>query len=92
MLPTWLVMLLIVNLDNMLKLASTESALAVDFDYNHEMLVGGVSTVTAALLGGSPAYSQTKFNVLNHATTPSHLGATRGASRAPCRPMGTPSR
>ena len=45
------------------------SALAVDFDYNHEMLVGGVSTVTAALLGGSPAYSQTKFNVLNQAMT-----------------------
>ena len=35
--PTWLVMLLIVNLDNMLKLASTESALEIDFDYNHEM-------------------------------------------------------
>ena len=73
--PTWLVMLLIVTLDNMLKLASTESALAIDFDYNHEMLVGGVSTVTAALLGGSPAYSQTKFNVLNHAMTHSTASA-----------------
>ena len=41
----------------------------MDFDYNHEMLVGGVSTVCAALLGGSPAYSQTKFNVLNQAMT-----------------------
>ena len=67
--PTWLVMLLIVNLDNMLKLASTESAISVDFDYNHEMIVGGASTVFAALLGGSPAYSQTKFNVLNYAMT-----------------------
>jgi len=73
--PTWLVMLLIVNLDNMLKLASTESAISVDFDYNHEMIVGGASTVVAALLGGSPAYSQTKFNVLNYAMTHSTTSA-----------------
>ena len=36
--PSWLVGLLIVNLDNMLKLASTEASLAIDFDYSHEMV------------------------------------------------------
>ena len=40
-LPTWIVMLLIVLLDDMLKLASTEASLAIDFDYNAEMRVGG---------------------------------------------------
>jgi MFS superfamily sulfate permease-like transporter len=62
--PTWMVMLLIIALDNMLKLASTESSLAIDFDYNHEMKVGGATTMSMAFLCGSPAYSQTKFNVL----------------------------
>lgn len=67
--PTWLVMLLIISLDNMLKLASTESSLAVDFEYNHEMKVGGITTIITALLCGSPAYGQTKFNVLNYGMT-----------------------
>lgn len=43
--------------------------LAIDFDYNREMKVGGAATLLTAVLGGSPAYSQTKFNVLNHAMT-----------------------
>ena len=67
--PTWVVMLLITSLDNMLKLASTESSLAIDFDYNHEMKVGGATTILTALLCGSPAYGQTKFNVLSFGMT-----------------------
>ena len=67
--PTWLVMILIVNLDNMLKLASTESALQIDFDYNHEMQVGGAASLVNGVLCGSPAYGQTKFNVLNYGMT-----------------------
>ena len=63
------VSLTIVNLDHMLKLASTESSLAIDFDYNHEMKVGGVATCLAGALCGAPAYGQTKFNVLAHGMT-----------------------
>lgn len=36
-LPAWGVMLVIVLLDNMLKLASTETALGIDLDYNREV-------------------------------------------------------
>ena len=50
-------------LDNMLKLTSSEAALGVDFDYNHEMQVGGLATIASAVLVGAPAYGQTKFNV-----------------------------
>jgi len=52
-------------LDNMLKLTSSEKALSIDFDYNSEMILGGKATLLSALLGGSPAYGQTKFNVMN---------------------------
>ena len=50
----------------MLKLSSSENALKVDLDYNHEMQVGGAATILSALLGGMPSYGQTKFNVINH--------------------------
>ena len=56
-------MVMIVNLDNMLKLASTENALKIDLNYNHEMKVGGLASFINGLLLGSPAYGQTKFNV-----------------------------
>ena len=52
-------------LDNMLKLSSTENALKIDLDYNHEMQVGGAATLLSAFLGGMPAYGQTKFNLIN---------------------------
>jgi len=52
-------------LDNMLKLTSSENALAVDLDYNHEMQLAGEATILSALLVGSPAYGQTKFNLIN---------------------------
>jgi SulP family sulfate permease len=67
--PSWFVMVIIVNIDNMLKLASTEASLGIDFDYNREMRVGGRVTLATGLLVGGPAYSQTKFNVLNYAMT-----------------------
>ena len=73
-LPSWIVMIFIVVLDNGLKLASTEASLAIDFNYNHEMTVGGGATLLSAVCCGSPAYSQTKFNVLNY-------GMTRSTSR-----------
>ena len=53
----------------MLKLASTETALKVDLDYNREMKVGGLASLLNALLVGAPAYGQTKFNVLNYGFT-----------------------
>merc|ERR1719464_413734 len=53
------------SLDSMLKLTSSEKALGIDLDYNHEMVLGGWATVASALLCGSPAYGQTKFNVIN---------------------------
>ena len=53
------------SLDNMLKLTSTEKALGIDMDYNHEMKLGGKATLLSSFLAGSPAYGQTKFNVIN---------------------------
>lgn len=63
--PSWIVMIVICTLDDMLKLASTEAKLQLDYDYNHEIIVGGVATYTSAVLAGITVYSQTKFNVLN---------------------------
>ncbi|KAL7552508.1 hypothetical protein ACHAWF_015774 [Thalassiosira exigua] len=53
------------SLDSMLKLTSSEKALGIDLDYNHEMQLGGKATVVSALFAGAPAYGQTKFNVIN---------------------------
>ncbi|KAL1510690.1 hypothetical protein AB1Y20_006985 [Prymnesium parvum] len=69
----WLMGAMITALDNMLKLSSSETALKVDLDYNHEMQVGGLATLVSALLTGMPCYGQTKFNLINysivHSTT-----------------------
>ena len=59
----WVMGACVTALDNMLKLTSSEAALGVDFDYNHEMQVGGLATIASAVLVGAPAYGQTKFNV-----------------------------
>mmetsp|Transcript_39080 Transcript_39080/g.85892 ORF Transcript_39080/g.85892 Transcript_39080/m.85892 type:complete len:686 (-) Transcript_39080:40-2097(-) len=67
--PIWIVMVLIISLDNMLKLASTEAVLHIDFDYNHEMKVGGFTTLVTAILAGNSVYGQTKFNVINFSIT-----------------------
>jgi hypothetical protein len=61
----WIMGACVTTLDNMLKLTSSEAALGVDFDYNHEMTVGGLATIASAVLVGAPAYGQTKFNVMN---------------------------
>lgn len=53
------------SLDSMLKLTSSEKALGIDLDYNHEMKLGGKASLLSSLLCGSPAYGQTKFNVIN---------------------------
>ncbi|KAL7541698.1 hypothetical protein ACHAXR_011169 [Thalassiosira sp. AJA248-18] len=53
------------SLDSMLKLTSSEKALGIDLDYNHEMKLGGKATIFSSFLAGSPAYGQTKFNVIN---------------------------
>jgi hypothetical protein len=52
-------------LDNMLKLTSSEKALSIDLNYNDEMKLGGKATIFSSILAGSPAYGQTKFNVIN---------------------------
>ena len=51
----WLMGACITALDNMLKLSSSENALKVDLDYNHEMKVGGGATLLSALLCGMPS-------------------------------------
>ena len=45
----------ITALDCMLKLSSSENALKVDLEYNHEMQVGGAATILSALLWGRQA-------------------------------------
>ena len=64
--PLWLVMVPLVCLDNLLQLASTETALQVDLEYATEMYVGGVASVANALLAGAPVYGLTKFNAINY--------------------------
>ena len=53
------------SLDSMLKLTSSEKALSIDLNYNDEMKLGGKATFVSSLFAGSPAYGQTKFNVIN---------------------------
>lgn len=63
--PIFIMGAVMTSLDSMLKLTSSEKALSVDLDYNSEMKLGGKATLLSALLCGSPAYGQTKFNVIN---------------------------
>ena len=63
--PIFIMGSVMTTLDNMLKLTSSEKALVVDLDYNHEMKLGGKATILSSLFVGSPAYGQTKFNVMN---------------------------
>jgi len=63
--PIFIMGSVMTTLDNMLKLTSSEKALGVDLDYNHEMKLGGKATMFSSLIVGSPAYGQTKFNVMN---------------------------
>eukprot|EP00966_Prymnesium_polylepis_P129952 3004973-Prymnesium_polylepis.1 len=58
-------MVLITLLDSLLMLTTTETALAIDIDYNYEMRVSGIATLLSSLLGGQPVYSQTKFSQIN---------------------------
>lgn len=64
--PTWLSLMLITCLDNLVMLASTETSLGIDFTYNHEMRVSGVASILSALLGGQPVYAQKKFAQINY--------------------------
>lgn len=54
---------------NMLKLASSETALEMDLDYNKEIQIGGMATLINSLFFATPCYGQTKFNVLNYGFT-----------------------
>eukprot|EP00985_Skeletonema_marinoi_P003734 scaffold1616_cov173-Skeletonema_marinoi.AAC.6 len=63
--PIFIMGAVMTSLDNMLKLTSSEKALGIDLNYNHEMKLGGKATMISSFLAGSPAYGQTKFNVIN---------------------------
>lgn len=63
--PVFIMGACMTSLDNMLKLTSSEKALGVDLDYNSEMKTGGKATLVSSIFAGSPAYGQTKFNVMN---------------------------
>lgn len=54
---------------------SSEQALRIDLDYNHEMVVGGCSTLLSAVLGGMPSYGQTKYNLIAYNITHSTSSA-----------------
>ncbi|GBG28968.1 Hypothetical Protein FCC1311_051892, partial [Hondaea fermentalgiana] len=59
-------MLLIVVIDYLLKLAGTKKAVGFDFPFDNEMKTAGMACLASAVGGFSPpAYSQTKFTVLN---------------------------
>lgn len=63
--PIFIMGAVMTSLDNMLKLTSSEKALGIDLNYNSEMKLGGKATFFSSFLAGSPAYGQTKFNVIN---------------------------
>ncbi len=67
--PIFIMGSVMTSLDNMLKLTSSEKALGMDLNYNHEMKLGGKATFFSSFLAGSPAYGQTKFNVINLSIT-----------------------
>ena len=63
--PLFVMGAVMTSLDNMLKLTSSEKGLGIDLNYNHEIKLGGKATIFSSFLAGSPAYGQTKFNVIN---------------------------
>ncbi len=67
--PIFIMGAVMTSLDNMLKLTSSEKALGMDLNYNSEMKLGGKATTFSSFLVGSPAYGQTKFNVINLSIT-----------------------
>ena len=54
------------GLDSLLMLTTTETVVAIDVDYDHEMCIGAAATIINSLLGGQPVYSQTKFTQVLH--------------------------
>lgn len=68
-LPVMVLMILIVDIDAMLKLAGTEKQLGIGLDMNSEMAVASLSSFVNACFFGPPGYGQTKFSVLNFAIT-----------------------
>jgi CRP-like cAMP-binding protein len=65
--PVLLLMIIIVNIDCMLKLAGTEKQLQISIDMNHEMAVSSLGNFFSAICFAPPGYGQTKFAVLNFA-------------------------
>ena len=60
-------MIVIVNIDCMLKMAGTEKQLQISTNMNHEMTVSSIGTLINAAFFAPPGYGQTKFCVLNFA-------------------------
>eukprot|EP00928_Gymnodinium_smaydae_P002165 TRINITY_DN10765_c0_g2_i4.p1 TRINITY_DN10765_c0_g2~~TRINITY_DN10765_c0_g2_i4.p1 ORF type:complete len:1488 (+),score=352.65 TRINITY_DN10765_c0_g2_i4:76-4539(+) len=65
-LPDMIIMVIVVLLDCLLKISSTESKLPVKVDKEWEIQVYGASNFATALCGSSVGYMQLKFNVINY--------------------------
>eukprot|EP00929_Paragymnodinium_shiwhaense_P064921 TRINITY_DN3259_c0_g1_i3.p1 TRINITY_DN3259_c0_g1~~TRINITY_DN3259_c0_g1_i3.p1 ORF type:complete len:1673 (+),score=413.05 TRINITY_DN3259_c0_g1_i3:114-5132(+) len=65
-LPNLATMLVVVVIDSLLKIASTESKVPdTKCDKEHEITLYGMANLPTALCGGSVGYMQLKFNVIN---------------------------
>jgi len=64
--PDYIVMLIIVSLDSLLKISGTKKNLKFnDLDYDHEMQLAGKANMALIFCVGTPGYGQLKFNALN---------------------------
>mmetsp|Transcript_65921 Transcript_65921/g.169648 ORF Transcript_65921/g.169648 Transcript_65921/m.169648 type:complete len:1614 (-) Transcript_65921:40-4881(-) len=65
-LPDLFLMMVVIILDCMLKISSTEVKLPVKVDKDYELKLFGTGNVLTTLLGQSVGYMQLKFNVINY--------------------------
>lgn len=78
-LPDLVIMLIVVVLDCLLKLSSTESKLPVKAEKDYEMQLYGLSNLFTTLCGSSVGYMQLKFNVINYGVVGNVIDQRGGA-------------
>jgi MFS superfamily sulfate permease-like transporter len=78
-LPELAIMILVVLIDCVLKISSTEAKLPIKaLDKNHEIKVYGAGNLAVLCCGGTVGYMQLKFNVINFGITGDHTDRRAG--------------
>jgi len=65
-LPDVFIMIIVIVLDCMLKISSTETKMPVKTDKNYEITLYGMGNILTTLTGQTVGYMQLKFNVINY--------------------------